>query len=228
MKQLHPDLLTAVKSLPKNRPITLFTRHSIREQTDNELAGYELQLTPEGVELATQWGAALDRPIENIYSSPVQRCIETAEAMLQGASATTLEKKAHPDINKTVHLVEPGCYVQDIRHAGPAFFELGMLGFANKHLKEGIRGVLPPGDGAKKLLNHFHSTQANNNGLSLHVSHDTILTAFISYLNESTQVTDKDWPWMLEGCFLWFDRGQLHWVWRNQKSQRPLTDFGLV
>ena len=42
------------------RPCNPFTRHSLRELVDGQgLAGYDLQLTPQGRELAQEWGSYL-------------------------------------------------------------------------------------------------------------------------------------------------------------------------
>ena len=56
---LPKSMLKAIDLLPDaNTPVTLFTRHSIREVvTGQGLAGYDLQLTTQGRDLAEAWGA---------------------------------------------------------------------------------------------------------------------------------------------------------------------------
>ncbi len=51
-------MFEAIDLLPDaSTPVTLFTRHSLRELVDGQgLAGYDLQLTPQGRELAQAWG----------------------------------------------------------------------------------------------------------------------------------------------------------------------------
>ena len=54
LKLLPPSMLSALDLLPDPQiPVTLFTRHSVREEVAGQgLAGYDLQLTESGRELA--------------------------------------------------------------------------------------------------------------------------------------------------------------------------------
>ncbi len=209
LSHLHPMLIPSLGKLPTDKPVTLLTRHSIREQPANRFAGYDIPLTPEGVELARQWGRNITRPIANIFSSPVQRCIKTAEAMAEGAGAT-LEIQTHAT------LVEPGCYVQDLPVAGPYFMKLGPLAFAQKHLRNEVRGVLSPAEGARRLLTHIKAAKGEDGTLSLHVTHDTILASFIYFLRQESELDETHWPWMMEGAFIWFDDDGVNWIWRGE------------
>ena len=78
MARLHPRLLEALNLLPKDKPVHLLTRHSVRELAKNGFADYRLPLTPEGIDMAREWGTQLARPVEAFYSSPVGRCVNTA------------------------------------------------------------------------------------------------------------------------------------------------------
>ena len=85
MARLHPRLHDALRFLPTDRPAHLLTRHSVREQAKHGFADYRLPLTEEGVAMARQWGTQLERPVAALYSSPVGRCVATAQAMAEGA-----------------------------------------------------------------------------------------------------------------------------------------------
>lgn len=209
LHNLHPELVSALDMLPEDKPVALVTRHSIREQPKNQFAGYEVPLTEEGVELARAWGQILPRPISSLFSSPVARCVDTASAMAQGCGA---------DIPVATHscLVEPGSYVTDLPVAGPYFFKLGALEFAQKHLRNEVRGVLSPEDGARNILRHLKQNLGKPGTLSVHVTHDTILAAFIYFLRAERDLDESHWPWMMEGVFLWFDTNAVRWVWRGE------------
>ncbi len=58
---LPSSMFKAIDLLPDAKtPVTLFTRHSIREVvTGQGLAGYDLQLTNQGRDLAQAWGSYL-------------------------------------------------------------------------------------------------------------------------------------------------------------------------
>lgn len=82
LELLPSSMLKAIDLLPDVKtPVTLFTRHSIRELAAGQgLAGYDLQLTEQGRDLAQQWGRYLidhtDRNIQHCISSPIQRCVD--------------------------------------------------------------------------------------------------------------------------------------------------------
>ena len=212
LERLHPALIPSLTALPAHVPVALLTRHSIREEPSNRFATYEVPLTPEGVALAQALGACLPRPVSRLYSSPVGRCVATAEAIAEGAGLQL-------PVETRSTLVEPGSYVQDIAQVGGLFFKLGPLGFANKHLRNEVRGVLSPQQGALQMLQHLRDGLGAPGTLSVHVTHDTILAAFIYFLRGQRELDQSHWPWMMEGAFLWFDDDVAHWLWRGERGE---------
>lgn len=218
---LHPSLEPALALLPPDRPVILLTRHSLRELAPaNTVPGYDLPLTPEGVALAEQWGQRLDRPITAFYSSPVGRCVDTAKAMSRGAGLIL-------PITETPVLVEPGCFVENVRKVGPLFLQLGPVAFANHHLRHALDGLLSPQQGASKIIRHLHDSQQQQlpGACIVHVTHDTILAAFIYHLLQQQTIEEHDWPWMMEGAWLWFDQSSLYWLWRGVQGQTDLAAY---
>src|SRR3990167_11308821 len=155
LERLHPALIPSLTALPAHVPVALLTRHSIREEPANRFATYEVPLTPEGVALAQALGECLPRPVSRLYSSPVGSCVATAEDIAEGAGVQL-------PVETRSTLVEPGSYVQDIAQVGGLFFKLGPLGFANKHLRNEVRGVLSPQQGALQMLQDRKSTRLNS------------------------------------------------------------------
>ena len=221
MARLHPKLKDALDLLPADRPLHLLTRHSVRELASNGFADYRLPLTEEGVRLAEQWGGQLPRPVSAFYSSPVGRCVDTAIAMQTGGLAAGLIRH-ELEVEKSYQLVEPGCYVDDINTAGPAFFSMGAVGFINHYLSEEIAGMLTPTAGREKLLRYLQAREPASGSLAVHVTHDTILMAFVAALTGMQQVCEQDWPWMLEGLWCWLEDDHFHWVWRGEPGSQPL------
>ncbi len=219
LQRLHPALLPSLAELPADLPVALLTRHSIREEPANRFATYDVPLTPEGVALAQAWGELLPRPLARLYSSPVGRCVATAEAMAMGAGLAL-------PVETCSALVEPGSYVQDMHQVGGLFFKLGPLGFANKHLRNEVRGVLSPQEGARRLLQHLQQGLGDPGTLAVHVTHDTILAAFIYFLRGQKELEQSHWPWMMEGAFLWFDDDMAHWLWRGERGQIVISGIG--
>ena len=207
--------------LPDDRPVHLLTRHSVREEATNGFADYRLQLTEEGVRLAREWGASLPRPVGGFYSSPVPRCVDTARAMGEGGrEAGLVETELEPETVSV--LVEPGCYVEDVRRVGPEFFRLGAVGFINRHLRGGMEGMLSPETGRRRLLEYMRERDPRDGQMAVHVTHDTILAAFVASLTDNGEISEHDWPWMMEGLWLWFEPGQVCWVWRGEAGWRGL------
>lgn len=238
LELLPASMLKAIDLLPDAQtPVTLFTRHSIREIVVGQgLAGYNLQLTEQGRDLAEAWGGYLvgntDRVIQHCISSPIQRCVDTAALMIRGADAITIEPNTHHiEIIEQGLLVEPGSFVLDIKQAGPYFQKQGALGFINSFVNNALPGMKHPIHGVVDVLELIYNTHPTNQyGLSLAVSHDTILAAIIAVISGRNEVTQADWPDMMEGLFVWFEgdeflESKLKWIWRGQIHILDISQF---
>ena len=215
LDHLHPEQMGMLERLPEDKHVFLLTRHSIREAAKGDIVSYKLPLTEDGVALARCWGKELNRPLHRVYSSPVGRCIDTANHMLSGA-----EHEA--SIEMDMMLTEPGCYVQDLSKAGPVYLSEGPRGFINKHINEAIEGTISAAQGTQRLLQLMYENVGLPGQMSLFVTHDTVLATFIYYLFGEESVTEEHWPWMMEGAFLWFDEGEVHWLWRGKYANKVL------
>ncbi|GAA5136441.1 histidine phosphatase family protein [Alloalcanivorax gelatiniphagus] len=222
MARLHPRLHDALQLLPAERPAHLLTRHSVRELAKNGFADYRLPLTPEGITMAREWGARLERPVSAFYSSPVGRCVDTARAMAEGARGAGLIDH-EPEVITDSTLVEPGCYVEDINRVGPTFLKMGALRFLNAHLRQPFDGMLTPAAGRAKLAGYLHDRQPGAGELAVHVTHDTILAVLVAELEGRDAIDEGHWPWMMEGLWVWFDDRHLNWVWRGEHGRRPFS-----
>ncbi|OTG77113.1 histidine phosphatase family protein [Acinetobacter sp. ANC 4169] len=238
LELLPTSMLKAIDLLPDAKtPVTLFTRHSIREVvTGQGLAGYDLQLTEQGRELAQTWGSYLinntDRSIQHCISSPIQRCVDTAALMIQGADASTLAQNTHHiEIVEQGLLVEPGSFVLDIKQAGPYFRKQGALGFINSFVNNSLPGMKHPISGVVDVLELIYNTHPQDHfGLSLAVSHDTILAAIIAVISGRNTISREDWPKMMEGLFVWFEgdeflESKLKWIWRGEVNELSIREF---
>jgi len=235
---LPKSMFEAVDLLPDaSTPVTLFTRHSLRELVNGQgFTGYDLQLTEQGRDLAYAWGQYLiqntDRAIHHCISSPIQRCVDTAALMIEGADDAHKASNTHTiEIVEQRLLVEPGSFVLDIQQAAPYFRKQGALGFINSFVNNALPGMKHPITGVFdviELLYHTHPSQQK--GLSLAVSHDTILAAIVAVISGKNQIDKADWPDMMEGLFVWFEgedfaNSKLKWIWRGQKQELLIKDF---
>ena len=190
----------------------LLTRHSIREEADSDMPGFDIPLTPEGVRLASEWGAALRHRISTVYSSHSPRCIETGRAMIEGAAASV-------DVIIHEKLCEPGVYVSKMSIAGATFTKVGPVEFVARTLNDTVQGTFSPGEGTRRLLEWLVEIQPQSGEISLCITHDTILSTFVYDLAGKRHLQREDWPWMLEGVFLWIDEDEIHWIWRGVNSR---------
>jgi|TARA_Y100000310_G_scaffold341598_1_gene441256 broad specificity phosphatase PhoE len=208
--------------VPADQPVLLLIRHSLREEADNLMPGFAVPLTAEGVTMARQWGSEIRLELQAVHSSQWPRCVDTAEAMIAGAGAdgsVTIEDK----------LCEPGCYVTEMKLAGPAFVRLGPIEFISRLLQsEDLSGTNTTREGSAELMSWLRSRQPERGKINLFVTHDTILAGFVYDLLGKQHLTSEDWPWMLEGVFLWFDTAFIHWVWRGERGKKPLAEYELA
>ncbi|MFW1754295.1 histidine phosphatase family protein [Acinetobacter wanghuae] len=238
LKLLPASMLKAIDLLPDpDIPVTLFTRHSIRENVAGQgLAGYDLQLTEQGRDLAQEWGAYLvgqtDRVIQQCISSPIQRCVDTAALMIEGADRIASQQHTHHiEIVEQGLLVEPGSFVLDIKQAGPYFAKQGALGFINSFVNNALPGMKHPINGVVDVLELIYNSYPKTHaGLSLAVSHDTILAAMIAVMSGHQTVSREDWPQMMEGLFVWFEGdeflvSELKWIWRGEVHSLNIANF---
>lgn len=202
---LPESMINSVKQLPsQNERLILFTRHSLRERSNGEgFASADLPLTSKGRVLAKSWGRWLDEHLSysmdaHSIASPIGRCVDTAKLMQEGAGVQK------PIIHQSL-LVEPGSLVIDAKVAGAKFKEIGALNFINAFLQNSLESTKPANKGALDLLYLLYENQPEPGHLSLAVSHDTLLSAFLGVMMQSNAITWEDWPKMMEGIFIWFD-----------------------
>lgn len=238
LQHLPQSMLNALDLLPSaDIPITLFTRHSLRELVDGQgLSGYDLPLTDAGRTLAEAWGEYLvkrtGRRIEQCLSSPIQRCIDTAALMIQGADRIYPAGNTHNiEIVQQGLLVEPGSFVLDIAVAAPHFRAKGARGFINGFVNQSLPGMKHPIHGVMDILQLLHQFNLQRpNSINLAVSHDTILAGMVAVLMRQQQIEAYQWPQMMEGLILWFEGDHFHesrlsFIWRGQCQHINLSDF---
>lgn len=144
--------------------------------------------------------------------------MDTAMAMARGACADLA-------VSPAMTLVEPGCFVEDIVSVGPVFLKMGAVDFANRHLNEPLPGLLSPRAGSTKIIRHVRESLGPAGSLTVHVTHDTILAAFIYHLIGRPRIDEADWPWMMEGVWLWFEGDDVRWIWRGEPGQRDISPY---
>lgn len=212
--QVPPSVLRHLDRIPRDRPVALLLRHSVREDLPAGEAGRILPITAIGRRLACQLGEALRGRLITLRSSPLVRCVQTAEALRQGAGAPLA---VVPD-----HLLgDPGAYVLDDRRAWENWEARGHEGVM-AHLvssSDALPGMARPDEAARFLVLHMLAVAGQAPGVHVFVTHDSLVTATAARLLHRPLGT-SDWPHYLEGAFFWRAADGLHTVYREHEGVR--------
>ena len=195
--RIPPSLLRGLKSAPVDRPVAILLRHSVRFGIPPGEAGNDVPLTDVGRRLALELGELLKDRLRSLRSSPVGRCVETAQLLANGAGLQIPVK--HDTL-----LGSPGAYVLDGRAAWRNWQTLGHDGvMAALETGEGhLVGMARPEQAARYLAQHMLASIRGEPGVHIFVTHDSLVGATAARLL-NTEVGRAGWPWCLEGAFLW-------------------------
>ncbi len=196
--------------VPTDRPVALLLRHSVRDELAPGDVGYARPINALGERLAREFGTALQGRLRALHSSPVQRCLHTAEILREAANPGL-------EIVQDRMLGDPGAYVLDAQLAWKNWERLGSLGIM-EHLvstNEPLPGTAPADVGARALVRHMLAVAGIAPGLHVFVTHD-ILVAATAARFLGTPAGPARWPRYLEAAFFWRDAAGLHAAYREQ------------
>lgn len=176
-------------------------RHAEREQVRAGW-GNELPLTARGERQARALGEALSGAGRlHVQSSPIGRCVQTAQGIAQGAGAPA-------SIPHNTVLGSPGAFSDPRRTVS---FQPETFGdMATGYIRAGrAAGMRPLEEGCADLLQAME--QASVHGLCVLVSHDLFVAGLARFLGLKLP-TRHDWADYLEGvCILWQDGSPPAW-----------------
>jgi hypothetical protein len=188
---LIPDYIRSPLELaPTKQHVSLMIRHSIRFPINLPEETLIAGLTPEGVQLAEEFGAWLtqSRRIYRVMVSPVGRCVDTGRSIIQGANW-------------------PNPVVVD-RKLGFPFGENGSQKLNNQPLDEVSREAFD-------VLNYLSENTTHESGLNLYITHDGNI-AFMANALLGEAITEENWPDYLEGIAFWREEEQVNIAWRGK------------
>lgn len=171
----------------------LLIRHGPR--TSPDIPPLSAMLTKEGIAECISLGSIIeDSPPKVIFSSPVQRCVDTGVRIIEGAN-WTLEVK-HSEM-----LGHPGPFVigkinEEVNKLVAFAQENDDWSFLHRHVAgEEVPGMRNRMVGTKNLLNELYPSV---DGYVLCISHDSIIAAVTAALG----LYPKPWPEPLEGLII--------------------------
>lgn len=206
--------LRQLARVPPERAVVVLLRHSVRDALPSGDAGYVLPITDVGQRLALALGEHLRGRLRTLHTSPLARCVQTAEALRAGAQAELPIIQDH-------HLGDPGVYVIDGSRAWMHWEALGHEGVM-RHLVTGsheLAGMARPHEAARFLVHHMLAVAARQPGLHLFVTHDSLVTTTAArLLGQHLEV--EEWPDFLEGALFWRDEAGVHTTYRGHDALR--------
>lgn len=208
-EQAPLTILSDLALVPSDRPVVLLLRHSIRESLPPDGVGYMLPITEAGRGLATELGQNLRGNVRTLHSSPLLRCMQTAEALAEGAHANF-------SIVSDRRLGDPGVYVIDDKLAWSNWESLGHDGVMRHLANEAnaLPGMAKPDDAAHILLQHMFDSAGDRPGMHIFITHDLLVVATISRLR-GRPLEVESWPDFLDGAFFWKEQAALRTAYRG-------------
>ena len=201
----------AAATLPNDKNIKLFMRHSIR--FDNPVNGdySHLLLTPEGIKIANKIGESIDIPIGHFYASPVKRCQQTALEIARGA------KIEDPEIITA----QEYAYLLGATYA----FDTLKVGWYEYYhsLQNDIldkTGGYTGKEVASKIIDRIFEDTGEPGTLDIICSHDGHVVALAGALFDlKTGLKGDNWCGFTEGIFFYGERDDFTAVWRGVKKR---------
>jgi broad specificity phosphatase PhoE len=220
--QIPPSVLRWTNAVPTDRPVAMLIRHSHRPSLPPGDAGYAVPITEIGVRLARELGRLLSTRVRSLAASPLLRCVQTAEAIAEGAGLEL-------DIARDKLLGDPGVFVLEGGGRFTNWFEIGHENVMT-HLvtaDHALPGLAAPDEAARFLVTHMLTLAEGKAGFHVFVTHDSLVTVTAARILR-VPLTKDDWPWYLEAAFFWRDGDTLHAAYRDRQGRClrwPLCGF---
>lgn len=182
--------------IEKTGMYSIFIRHGDRDKIPEGEFGNEVELNQKGFRRSLEYGKSMkDQKINRIFTSPVKRCIQTAEVIREGLESNV-------KIEVSTLLGDPGAFVKDGKLAGDNYLRLGFSscyeGILNHEPIEGNRDI---SEGAS-ILSRFFLENAQAEGLNIYVSHDMIVALYAFGTFRRKYTLDSDWVPYLGGLII--------------------------
>ena len=221
-RQIPPSVLRLLERAPTDRAVVVLLRHSVRGHLPPGDAGYVLPITEVGRRLALELGSLLRGRLRTLHTSPLLRCVQTAQALAEGAGVGLA-------VVPNRLLGDPGVFVLDGRRAWANWEQLGHEGVMRHLVNEtaALSGMARPDEAARFLVQSMLAQAASRPGVHVFVTHDSLVTATAARLLGRVLGVD-DWPWYLEGAFFWSEEDGVHAAYRDGEAIHPGPLCGLA
>lgn len=198
--------------VPQQAHSAILLRHAAREPFSLGSFGNEVNLTPAGVLAAQALGRRLRTRIPGrLMSSPLQRCVSTAEALARSAGWDIL-------VELDDRLGAPGPFVVDANIAGGLFQQYPIVEIVQRQLTvpAPLPGMRPTPIGVALVIDLMLERITIPGRIDVLVTHDIILAVVVGHLLGTT-FDETAMPDFLEGVIIWKRSTGLGVIWRDQE-----------
>jgi len=223
---VYKSMEESARLCPNGQNIKMLVRHSIRQDIKEDASIEEIenaQLTREGKKMAERLGESLSMDFGKISSSYSQRCIDTCHRIINGFNKTHAEY--NEIIIKTEMLQCPHCKdINNPEEERETWAKLGINGVFDCFAKDiEMPGFYDLETAINRMINYIFETGNKNNTIDIFCTHDFQLAMLLLLINgKSYDYKQKlfnendNWPFMLEGMFLWGNKNNVNVAWRGE------------
>ena len=225
---IPPALLQNLVTVPADRPVALLLRHSARAPIPKGETGNDLPLTDRGVELARELGVKLKGHLATLHTSPVRRCVETAEHLRDGAGIDC-------DIVPDRLLGAPGIFIENADIAWKTF-QTHKYGELVTALIRGddLVGMHHGPTAVRQLTEHMLAQTGGKPGIHVFVTHDFFVTTVAAVgLGFGFGNDESLTPEFLNGVLIWEHdqlqlryndyEGVIEWLQEKEKTSNEVS-----
>ncbi|MEN8215566.1 MAG: histidine phosphatase family protein [Pseudomonadota bacterium] len=164
----------------------------------------EQTLTKKGLQDAFFYGRKLSQTgifFDLIKTSPVTRCVQTAEKIVEGMNIDI-------PIQESRLLGNPGIFVKDDQKAAKVFNQYSVCEVINQLIQnKHLEGFYPIKQASQLLIDEFALL---TNQSILYISHDAIIMPFVAYINGITEIDEKQIVDFLQGYKIIMSERRVH------------------
>lgn len=168
-----------------NEKISLLLRHSDRDDIPQGSFGNEVLLNEKGKQNAQNFGESLSgKKINKIFTSPVKRCVQTAEFIIRGYGSSV-------EIIETTALGAPGLHITNEKIAGEFFLEYGFDEMYSRFIQGKEIPGIPSVDELNYRITTFLKENSIQNGSTLFITHDMLIMFYNFSINKKIYTKDN-------------------------------------
>ncbi len=188
-------MIEEIKRHSADSKLALIIRHADRDKIPTGSFGNEVLLNAIGINNSIRFGKELmHHKINCIYTSPVERCVQTAHYLKDGY------EKDIP-FHSTKALGDPGLHIADDKLAGEFFLKYTFDEMYRRFMiGETIPGV-PSAQDFETKMTEFIKQNTIEDGLTIFITHDSLIALYHYCLNKVVY-TKENWVNYLSGIIL--------------------------